>query len=129
MGIYLRTTQYTAALFRTDNTKITTIAAVMDTTLFANFAMYADEASTFTRCFFAADCPWHYTSAANGLLKIIVNKSDTSEITTFTLDNTLKTMTVGGGGVIDIPTAINALSSGGLHFAENKKPIFYELRF
>ena len=96
----------------------------MDTTLFANFAMYADEASTFTRCFFAADCPWHYTSAANGLLKIIVNKSDTSEITTFTLDNTLKTMTVGGGGVIDIPTAINALSSGGLHFAENKKPIF-----
>ena len=49
--------------------KVTQIAAVMDDTLFANFAMYADEASTFTRCMFASDCNWYYTSAANGLLK------------------------------------------------------------
>ena len=101
----------------------------MDDTLFCQFRMYADEASTFTRCMFASDCNWYYTSAANGLLKIIVDKSDVSPAVNFTLDNILKTMTVGGGNVIDIPTAIDALSNGNLHFASTKKPILTDCVF
>ena len=95
-------------------------------TLFSNFDMYADEVALYTDCLFTSDCSWYYTSATNGLLKIVVDKDEPSATAKFTYNAALKTMTVGGGTgatkVIDMITAIAALNPA--HIAANKKSNF-----
>ena len=80
--------------------------------LFADFDMFADETMTFTQCLFASDCGWYYKDlieTGKPQLKIVVDTLSTSETVVFTANVENGTMTIGGGGVTDIPSAIDAL--------------------
>jgi len=80
--------------------------------VFADFDMFADETMTFTQCLFASDCGWYYKDLieiGQPQLKIVVDTLSTSETVVFTANVENGTMTIGGGGVTDIPSAIDAL--------------------
>lgn len=80
--------------------------------VFADFDMFADETMTFTQCLFASDCGWYYKDLIETdqpQLKIVVDTLSTSETVVFTANVENGTMTIGGGGVTDIPSAIDAL--------------------
>ena len=80
--------------------------------VFADFDMFADETMTFTQCLFASDCGWYYKDlieTGTPQLKIVVDTLSTSETVVFTANVENGTMTIGGGGVTDIPSAIDAL--------------------
>ena len=80
--------------------------------VFADFDMFADETMTFTQCLFASDCGWYYKDlieTGKPQLKIVVDTLSTSETVVFTANVENGTMTIGGGGVADIPSAIDAL--------------------
>ena len=80
--------------------------------VFADFDMFADETMTFTQCLFASDCGWYYKDlieTGKPQLKIVVDTLSTSETVVFTANVENGTMTIGGGGVTDIPSAIDAL--------------------
>lgn len=80
--------------------------------VFADFDMFADETMTLTQCLFASDCGWYYKDlieTGKPQLKIVVNTLSTSETVVFTANVENGTMTIGGGGVTDIPSAIDAL--------------------
>ena len=80
--------------------------------VFADFDMFADETMTFTQCLFASDCGWYYKDLIETdqpQLKIVVDTLGTSETVVFTANVENGTMTIGGGGVTDIPSAIDAL--------------------
>lgn len=92
--------------------------------VFADFDMFADETMTFTQCMFASDCGWYYTDLLETdtpQLKIVVDTLSTSETVVFTANVENGTITIGGAGVTDIPSAIAAL-----YTAERitNKPIF-----
>ena len=78
----------------------------------ADFDMFADETMTFTQCLFASDCGWYYKDlieTGKPQLKIVVDTLSTSETVVFTANVENGTMTIGGGGVTGIPSAIDAL--------------------
>lgn len=80
--------------------------------VFADFDMFADETMTFTQCLFASDCLWYYKDlieTGKPQLKIVVDTLSTSETVVFTANVENGTMTIGGGGVTGIPSAIDAL--------------------
>ena len=80
--------------------------------VFADFDMFADETMTLTQCLFASDCGWYYKDlieTGQPQLKIVVDTLSTSETVVFTANVENGTMTIGGGGVTDIPSAIDAL--------------------
>ena len=80
--------------------------------VFADFDMFADETMTFTQCLFASDCGWYYKDlieTGKPQLKIVVDTLSTSETVVFTANVENGTMTIGGGGVTGIPSAIDAL--------------------
>ena len=80
--------------------------------IFADFDMFADEAMIFTQCLFASDCGWYYKDLIETdtpQLKIVVDTLSLSETVVFTASVENGTMTIGGGGVTDIPSAIAAL--------------------
>ena len=80
--------------------------------VFADFDMFADETMTFTQCLFASDCGWYYKDLIETnkpQLKIVVDTLSTSETVVFTANVENGTMTIGGGGVTGIPSAIDAL--------------------
>ena len=80
--------------------------------VFADFDVFADETMTFTQCLFASDCGWYYKDLLETnkpQLKISVDTLSTSETVVFTANVENGTMTIGGGGVTDIPSAIDAL--------------------
>lgn len=80
--------------------------------VFADFDMFADETMTFTQCLFASDCGWYYKDLLETnkpQLKIVVDTLSTSETVVFTANVENGTMTIGGGGITGIPSAIDAL--------------------
>ena len=80
--------------------------------VFADFDMFADETMTFTQCLFASDCGWYYKDlieTGKPQLKIVVDTLSTSETVVFTANVENGTMTIGGGGITGIPSAIDAL--------------------
>ena len=80
--------------------------------VFADFDMFADDTMTFTQCLFASDCGWYYKDmieTGKPQLKIVVDTLSTSETVVFTANVENGTMTIGGGGVTNIPSAIDAL--------------------
>ena len=80
--------------------------------VFADFDMFADETMTLTQCLFASDCGWYYKDlieTGKPQLKIVVDTLSTSETVVFTANVENGTMTIGGGGVTGIPSAIDAL--------------------
>lgn len=80
--------------------------------VFADFDMFADETMTLTQCLFASDCGWYYKDlieTGTPQLKIVVDTLSTSETVVFTANVENGTMTIGGGGITDIPSAIDAL--------------------
>ena len=80
--------------------------------VFADFDMFADETMTLTQCLFASDCGWYYKDLIETdqpQLKIVVDTLSASETVVFTANVENGTMTIGGGGVTGIPSAIDAL--------------------
>lgn len=84
--------------------------------IFADFDMFADDAATFTQVLFGSDCEWYYKDLLETdtpQFRIIVDTLSVSETVVFTADTVNGTMTIGGGGVTDIPSAIGALYTAG----------------
>ncbi|MCQ2359938.1 MAG: hypothetical protein MJ009_00455 [Paludibacteraceae bacterium] len=83
--------------------------------VFGLWDMFADESAEFTQVLFAKDCNWYYKDILEDSsledLKIVIDTLSESEEATFVLGD--GTMTIGGGGVTDIPSAIAALYAAG----------------
>lgn len=104
-------------------------AFVCASSIFADFDMFADELATFTQCLFASDCLWYYTDLIEvdtPQFRIIVDTLNVNETLTFTADTNSGIMTIGGGGVTNIPSAIAALYTSQ---RITKKPTFTSCLF